>query len=155
MIWEKAIEFGYGRSAASGCGRYDLSCPEPCQLPFPAVPTNCPACGFPRHRGRELEFSHWFSLKWHGHLGHEFARAEPALSGAKGCPCHLKLNQYLNFVPMRIPACRLMPNHGHRVLYPRADGGLSKFLRRIPLTHTQRYHAKTRTVGYGHVYQGC
>jgi hypothetical protein len=39
-------------------------------------------------------YRHWFSLKWHGHLGREFARAEPALSGAKGCPCHLKLNQY-------------------------------------------------------------
>jgi hypothetical protein len=36
----------------------------------------------------------WFSLKWHGHLGHEFARAEPALSGGKGCSCHLKLKQY-------------------------------------------------------------
>ena len=31
-------------------------------------------------------YRHWFSLKWHGHLGHEFARA--------GCPCHLKLTQY-------------------------------------------------------------
>ena len=32
------------------------------------------------------DFGHWFSLKWHDHLGHEFARA--------GCPCYLKLNQY-------------------------------------------------------------
>ena len=60
----------------------------------------------------------------------------------------------LNFVPMRILAYCLMPNHWHLVLYPRADGDLSKFLRRITLTHTQRYHARTRTVGYGHVYQG-
>jgi len=28
------------------------------------------------------------------------------------------------------------------------------FFQRVTLTHTQRYHAKTRTVGYGHVYQG-
>jgi hypothetical protein len=75
-------------------------------------------------------------LKWHGHLGHEFARA--------GCPCHLELNQYLNFVPMRILAYCLMPNHRHLVLYPRADGDLSKFLRRITLTHTQRYQAKEK-----------
>ena len=47
-----------------------------------------------------------------------------------------------------------MPNHWHLVLYPRGDGELSKFLQRITLTHTQRYHAQTRTVGYGHVYQG-
>ena len=55
---------------------------------------------------------------------------------------------------MRILACCLMPNHWHLVLYPRADGDLSQFLRRLTLTHTQRYHARTRTVGYGHVYQG-
>jgi putative transposase len=57
-------------------------------------------------------------------------------------------------VPKRLPAYCLMPNHGHMVLYPRAEGDLWKFLQRITLTHTQRYHAKTRTVGYGHIYQG-
>jgi len=60
----------------------------------------------------------------------------------------------LEFVPMRVLAYCLMPNHWHLVLYPRADGDLSKFLQRITLTHTQRYHARTRTVGYGHIYQG-
>ena len=64
------------------------------------------------------------------------------------------LEESLNFVPMRILAYCLMPNHWHLVLYPRADGDLSKFMRRITLTHTQRYHAQTRTVGYGHIYQG-
>ena len=64
------------------------------------------------------------------------------------------LEESLSFVPMRILAYCLMPNHWHLVLYPRADGDLSKFLQRITLTHTQRYHAQTRTVGYGHVYQG-
>ena len=43
---------------------------------------------------------------------------------------------------MRILAYCLMPNHWHLVLYPRADGELSKFLQRITLTHTQRYHAE-------------
>ena len=64
------------------------------------------------------------------------------------------MEESLKFVPMRILAYCLMPNHWHLVLYPRADGDLVKFIRRVTLTHTQRYHAKTRTVGYGHVYQG-
>jgi putative transposase len=59
-----------------------------------------------------------------------------------------------NFVPMRILAYCLMPNHWHLVLYPRADGDLARFIQRVTMTHTQRYHAKSRTVGYGHVYQG-
>jgi len=57
------------------------------------------------------------------------------------------------FSLMRILAYCLMPNHWHRVLYPRADGDLAKFMQRITLTHTQRYHSKSRTVGYGHIYQ--
>ena len=54
------------------------------------------------------------------------------------------------FVPFngRILAYCLMPNHWHLVLYPRADGDLSQFLRRLTLTHTQRYHARTRRVGW-------
>jgi putative transposase len=64
------------------------------------------------------------------------------------------LQEGVSFVPMRILAYCLMPNHWHLVLRPRADGDLGKFLQRITLTHTQRYHARTRTVGYGHVYQG-
>ena len=64
------------------------------------------------------------------------------------------VEESLELVPMRILAYCLMPNHWHMVLYPRRDGDLPKFLQRITLTHTQRYHAKTRTVGYGHVYQG-
>jgi putative transposase len=43
---------------------------------------------------------------------------------------------------------------GFKGAHTRADGDLSQFLRRITLTHTQRYHARTRTVGSGHVYQG-
>jgi putative transposase len=57
-------------------------------------------------------------------------------------------------VRMRLLAYCLMPNHWHLVLYPRADGDLSKFLQRITLTHTQRHHAKTRTAGYGPIYPG-
>ena len=64
------------------------------------------------------------------------------------------VNESLSLVPMRLLAYCLMPNHWHMVLYPRADGDLSKFMQRITLTRTQRYHARTRTVGYGHIYQG-
>src|SRR5579872_1117887 len=64
------------------------------------------------------------------------------------------LEETLAVLPMRLLAYCLMPNHWQLVVYPRADGELSKFLQRVTLTHTQRYHAKTRTVGYGHVYQG-
>jgi putative transposase len=64
------------------------------------------------------------------------------------------VEESLNFGPVRILAYCLMPNHWHLVLYPRADGDLSKFMQRVTLTHTQRYHARTRTAGYGHVYQG-
>src|SRR5579862_6807166 len=60
----------------------------------------------------------------------------------------------LSLVPVRLLAYCLMPNHWHLVLYPRADGDLSKFMQKITLTHTQRYHVQTRTVGYGHIYQG-
>jgi len=60
----------------------------------------------------------------------------------------------LAFVPMRILAFCLMPNHWHLVLYPKNDGDLSAFMQWVTLTHTQRYHAKTKTIGHGHVYQG-
>ena len=64
------------------------------------------------------------------------------------------LKEALELAPMRILAYCLMPNHWHLVLYPQNDGELSKFLHRITLTHTQRYHSKTKTIGYGHIYQG-
>jgi len=38
------------------------------------------------------------------------------------------VQESLNFVPMRILAYCLMPNHWHMVLHPRADSDLSKFL---------------------------
>jgi putative transposase len=64
------------------------------------------------------------------------------------------VKESLNWVPMRILAYCLMPNHWHWVLYPRADGDLSRFLQRLTMTHTQRDHAQSQTVGYGHLYQG-
>src|SRR3989344_6808454 len=64
------------------------------------------------------------------------------------------LKEALVLVPMRILSYCLMPNHWHLVLYPKGDGDLSKFMHWVTLTHTQRYHAKTKTVGYGHIYKG-
>lgn len=55
---------------------------------------------------------------------------------------------------MRILAYTLMPNHWHLVLHPRQDGDLSVFMQWLTLTHTQQYHSRTKTIGYGHLYQG-
>ena len=60
----------------------------------------------------------------------------------------------VQIVRMRVLAYCLMPNHWHLVLQPREDGDLARFLQRLTMTHTQRYHARDRTVGYGHLYQG-
>ena len=55
---------------------------------------------------------------------------------------------------MRLLAYCLMPTHFHLVLWPRADGELSQFMRWLTLTHTQRWHSQHQTTGTGHVYQG-
>jgi len=56
--------------------------------------------------------------------------------------------------PMRILAYCIMPNHWHFVLYPKRDNDLSFFMRWLTLTHTQRWLAHRKMVGYGHLYQG-
>ena len=48
----------------------------------------------------------------------------------------------------------VMPNHWHLVLLPERDGDLSRFVGWLTLTHTQRRHARLRTTGSGHAYQG-
>ena len=74
---------------------------------------------------------------------------------AKNYQDFLKIvREALEFVPMRILSYCLMPNHWHFVLYPQGDGDLSKFMQRVSLTHTQRHHAQTKTIGHGHLYQG-
>lgn len=55
---------------------------------------------------------------------------------------------------MRLIAYILMPNHFHLVLYPQYEGEIKKFMHWLTLTHTQRWHVQTKTVGRGHVYQG-
>jgi putative transposase len=56
--------------------------------------------------------------------------------------------------PTRILAWCLMPNHWHFVLWPRADGELTAFLRWLAHTHAMRWQVAHGTVGWGHVYQG-
>jgi putative transposase len=55
---------------------------------------------------------------------------------------------------VRLLAYCVLPNHFHLLLWPRADGELSQFMRWLTVTHTQRWHAHHRTAGSGHVYQG-
>jgi putative transposase len=55
---------------------------------------------------------------------------------------------------MRLLAYCIMPNHFHLLLWPREDGDLSRFMRWLTMTHTQRWHAHHRTAGTGHLYQG-
>lgn len=57
-------------------------------------------------------------------------------------------------LPTRLLAYCLMPNHWHLVLWPRADGELSEFLRLLTVTHTQRWHAHYHSAGSGPLYQG-
>jgi putative transposase len=55
---------------------------------------------------------------------------------------------------VRLLSYCLMPDHFHLLLYPRADGELSRFMRGMTVTHTQRWHAQHASSGSGHVYQG-
>ena len=57
-------------------------------------------------------------------------------------------------VGMRLCGYCIMGNHWHLLLWPRATGDVSEFMRWMTLTHTQRWHAAHGTAGIGHVYQG-
>ena len=59
-----------------------------------------------------------------------------------------------NKQPIPILTYCLMPNHWHLVLNPYKDDDLSNFMRWVTLTHTQRWHAHYKSIGYGHLYQG-
>jgi len=53
---------------------------------------------------------------------------------------------------MRLLAYCLMPNHFHLLLWPRADGDLSRFMQWLMTAHVRPYHAVHRTSG--HLWQG-
>src|SRR4029077_13783591 len=44
--------------------------------------------------------------------------------------------------------------HWHFVLWPKADGELTRFLRWLTHTHTMRWHAQHHTSGTAELYQG-
>jgi putative transposase len=64
------------------------------------------------------------------------------------------LREAPDFQPMRLLGYCLMPNHWHLVVWPKADGDLSTYLRWVTVTHTQRYHSHYRTAGTGPLYLG-
>ena len=53
---------------------------------------------------------------------------------------------------MRLLAYCVTPNHFHLLVWPRADGDFSQFMRWLTLTHTHRWHAYHRSVGTEHLY---
>jgi putative transposase len=55
--------------------------------------------------------------------------------------------------PMRILAYCLMPNHWHFLLWPKADGDLSRFMHWLTGTHGRRWREEGGTQGQGAVYQ--
>jgi putative transposase len=55
---------------------------------------------------------------------------------------------------MRVLAYCVMPNHFHLIVWPQGDGDLSRFMRVLTMTHTQRWHAHRQSAGTGHLYQG-
>ena len=55
--------------------------------------------------------------------------------------------------PVRILAYCLMPNHWHLLLWPRAEGDLSAFMKWLATTHATRWNRVRRLTGRGAVYQ--
>lgn len=55
-------------------------------------------------------------------------------------------------VPMRLTGYCLMKTHFHLLLWPRADGDLSRWMQWLLTAHVRRYHRHYE--GSGHVWQG-
>lgn len=58
------------------------------------------------------------------------------------------------WVPLRLLAYALMPNHWHLVAWPTSGGELSQFMHRLCGQHAAELRTRTSTAGNGHVYQG-
>jgi len=54
---------------------------------------------------------------------------------------------------MRILAYCIMPNHWHLILHPCTDTNLAEFMSWLTTTHVRQYRSRTKSVGYGHLYQ--
>jgi len=55
---------------------------------------------------------------------------------------------------MRILAYCIMPNHFHLVLHPKTDTQLAGFMSWLTSTHVRQYRTRTKSIGYGRIYQG-
>ena len=55
---------------------------------------------------------------------------------------------------MRILSYCIMPNHFHLLLYPETDMQLSDFMSWLTSTHVRQYRTRTKSIGYGRLYQG-
>ena len=64
------------------------------------------------------------------------------------------MTEALDHVPIRVLSWCLMPDHWHLVLWPKHEGELSEFMRRLSVTHTRRWHSRRHSSGTGHLYQG-
>lgn len=54
---------------------------------------------------------------------------------------------------MRLLAYCIMPNHWHLALFPKTDTMMAEFMGWLTLTHARQYRVRTKTIGYGHLYQ--
>lgn len=63
------------------------------------------------------------------------------------------LQEAKELTAMRILSYCIMPNHWHLVLYPHTDTNLAEFMSWLTSTHVRQYRTKTKTIGYGHLYQ--
>jgi putative transposase len=87
-------------------------------------------------------------------LNRAVGRAEIFRSAAEYVAFERLLAETCAAVPMRLLTFCLMPNHWHLVLWPQADRDLSKFMHRLTMTHTMRWHHARQTTGTGPLYQG-
>jgi putative transposase len=55
---------------------------------------------------------------------------------------------------MRILAYCVMPNHWHMVVWPHHADDLRRFVQRLTIRHSHRWHVRKGTVGRGALYQG-
>jgi putative transposase len=62
------------------------------------------------------------------------------------------MQQACERLPLRVVSWCLMPNHFHMVLWPHADGDLSRWMQWLMTCHVRRYHRHYDSSG--HVWQG-
>ena len=55
--------------------------------------------------------------------------------------------------PTRLLAWSLIRNHWHFVVWPREEGELTAYFRRLVHTHAMRWHVAHSTAGCGHLYR--